>query len=1577
MDRCRRLRLIFVGLCLFSIFLSDECRKLEGYSFPVYTTDFCPRNETEWKARSSTFNCSKDSSYACFPNENITELLEFCYPLRIIAIQEGNCLFLARKRSELNSIDCKGFTHGCPTSHYLGSTVYKYQSCVSIGNGCFLAEQSCESTTQHTEPKGQQGSHWIETILIPSLIGALVLCSIVFLSIVIYRRTRSNNRQLTNDEENPERHKLLSHNDRDEPDYEKWIVGQWQEDDNFFVSTKAAQEVDSVVKTNNLIIVLGHSGSGKSAIIQHIALKYRKQGWVVKPMFSAEEIHHAFKAGHYMKDKTIFVFNDPIGKESLDEILLNEWERYKDTINLLIKPIKLLLSCRKSVFLDQRADEFFKEKRKIIDIDESDIKLNKEEKILMLEKHLSTDKPTQEEIGKILETEMYFPLLCKMYSNYSKEGNRKVIFFKEPVTVLSKEIKSYKNKNRESYCALVCLVLFNGKICLKDLIENSTLFSKSLQLCKLPPHTLPSTIFNELKKIEGCFVKKIGNTYSFYHDFVMEVTTFILGTEHPVETIQYADISFLRKRVILEINTSNDAFTISLSDDYIDELVNRLFQELLGDRFLEVVLNPCLKEEKVVNGIIKRLEKDNDTLEMMIKRKQTGHKQQNSKLENEQMKKKWYTRLDFVSSESALSLLFALIAFQHDQISRFCLQKLQQNKKNLKNSDLFAAACCNGSEMLIQIFTKEQTSEFKEEAWDNMLPVHIISVFHNHNLLDNIIKNSNDANELTTDEIHWTPLILASANDMEDEGKCNLSCTTAVRRDETIKRLIQKGADVNLCNVRGLSPLYMASQNGHESTAKLLLDNGADVNLCTYDGRSPLWTACFEGHNSTAQLLLNKGADVNLPDNDGDGPLHVACQEGHESTAQLLLKNAAGVNSINKDGISPFYRACRNGHESTAKLLLDNGADVNLCNNDGRSPLWTACFEGHDSTAQLLLNKGADVNLSDNDGDGPLHVACQEGHESTAQLLLKNAAGVNLINKDGISPLYRACRNGHESTAKLLLDNGADVNLCDNEGSSPLWTACFEGHDSTAQLLLNKGADVNLSDNDGDGPLHVACQEGHESTAQLLLKNAAGVNSINKDGISPLYRACRNGHESTAKLLLDNGADVNLCDNEGSSPLWTACFEGHDSTAQLLLNKGADVNLSDNDGDGPLYMACQEGHESTAELLLNKGADVNLRKGDGVGPLYIACQEGHERTVQLLLNSSADISLCMNDGSSPLYVACCRGHANIVQVLLENGSDVNLPEHGGGSPLYIACYRGHEKTANILLNKGANVNQCKSNGATPLYAACQNGRGSIVQLLLRHGADASICMNDGAGPIFVACQNGHKTAVETLIETDAGVNLCMGDGTSPLYIASQRGHETIAQLLLDRGALVNLCNKYNSSPLYAACFWGYCSIAQLLLRNGANINQCLDDGSTPLHASCFRGHESIVQYLLKNGADLDLCDIDGSGPLYRASQIGHENTVRILLDNNANVNSCTKIGASPLYGACENGHVDVVQLLIKSGADVNLAVMDDNSSLLIACQNGHHTTVQVLLNSGADVNLCNKKGCSPFYAACFKGYDKL
>lgn len=67
---------------------------------------------------------------------------------------------------------------------------------------------------------------------------------------------------------------------------ESIIIEQWLQENKRFISTNACREVEKYFASHNLVIVAGHSGSGKSAIIQHIALNNRSQGFNVKPIDS-------------------------------------------------------------------------------------------------------------------------------------------------------------------------------------------------------------------------------------------------------------------------------------------------------------------------------------------------------------------------------------------------------------------------------------------------------------------------------------------------------------------------------------------------------------------------------------------------------------------------------------------------------------------------------------------------------------------------------------------------------------------------------------------------------------------------------------------------------------------------------------------------------------------------------------------------------------------------------------------------------------------------------------------------------------------------------------------------------------------------------------------------------------------------------------------------------------------------------------------------------------------------------------------------------------------------------------------
>jgi ankyrin repeat protein len=60
---------------------------------------------------------------------------------------------------------------------------------------------------------------------------------------------------------------------------------------------------------------------------------------------------------------------------------------------------------------------------------------------------------------------------------------------------------------------------------------------------------------------------------------------------------------------------------------------------------------------------------------------------------------------------------------------------------------------------------------------------------------------------------------------------------------EVVKCLLSSGADINLHDEDGCSPLGMASLTGKCDVVKCLISSGADINLCCPLGRSPLFEA--------------------------------------------------------------------------------------------------------------------------------------------------------------------------------------------------------------------------------------------------------------------------------------------------------------------------------------------------------------------------------------------------------------------------------------------------------------------------------------------------------------------------------------------------------------------------------------------------------------------------------------------------------------------------------------------------------------------------------------------------------------
>jgi ankyrin repeat protein len=111
-----------------------------------------------------------------------------------------------------------------------------------------------------------------------------------------------------------------------------------------------------------------------------------------------------------------------------------------------------------------------------------------------------------------------------------------------------------------------------------------------------------------------------------------------------------------------------------------------------------------------------------------------------------------------------------------------------------------------------------------------------------------------------------------------------------------------------------------AAGTGHLQTVRFLLDHGADPDVRTTQGGSALYWAASNGHREVAALLLERGVAVNVARDCGWTPLTAAIYNGHEEIADLLL--GAGANPDHRVREETMYQwAVRHGRERIAKSL--------------------------------------------------------------------------------------------------------------------------------------------------------------------------------------------------------------------------------------------------------------------------------------------------------------------------------------------------------------------------------------------------------------------------------------------------------------------------------------------------------------------------------------------------------------------------------------------------------------------------------------------------------------------------------
>jgi ankyrin len=254
----------------------------------------------------------------------------------------------------------------------------------------------------------------------------------------------------------------------------------------------------------------------------------------------------------------------------------------------------------------------------------------------------------------------------------------------------------------------------------------------------------------------------------------------------------------------------------------------------------------------------------------------------------------------------------------------------------------------------------------------------------------------------------------------------------------------------------GMTPLLYASRDGRMETVRMLLDAGADINLRDANDITPLIAAITNNHPDVARYLIERGADIKAADWYGRTPLWAAVE-----TRDMDLDNATFENSIDR---APFLELIQ--------VLLERGADPNArtkevppVRNDflritaslswvdftGQTPFITAALAGDLTVMKLLLKHGADPNIPTFAGTTALMAAAgvnwvvdQTYDEGQAALLdavklcVELGLDVNAVNSMGLTAMHGAANRGSDEIIKYLASIGAKLDVKDKEGRTPL-----------------------------------------------------------------------------------------------------------------------------------------------------------------------------------------------------------------------------------------------------------------------------------------------------------------------------------------------------------------------------------------------------------------------------------------------------------------------------------------------------------------------------------------------------------
>jgi len=800
-----------------------------------------------------------------------------------------------------------------------------------------------------------------------------------------------------------------------------------------------------------------------------------------------------------------------------------------------------------------------------------------------------------------------------------------------------------------------------------------------------------------------------------------------------------------------------------------------------------------------------------------------------------------------------------------------------------------------------------------------------------------------------------------------------LQYAAALVHDDAIRALLKNGANPNYQDRDGDTPLHLCLSSLPHSDAKrvaaiiALQQFGADIEIPNSSGKTPLHCAVLINNTPSVQVLLEAKVDVNCRDNNRDTPLHFAVANGNVEMVIKLLKNGANVNAKNKAGKTPLDLAKEYNQAEMRKKLIDAGAASVLVES--------AAVDKPKVKKQGSWSKSENKRLPIPDKllktvEQQIETIMHEQHLKKYIALPKDK------NERLAAAALTAVKQGDLSAVQSLLKEGLDPNLKDKNGKTLLALATINNYPAVMAALVQHGANCDVA-------LYLISDE-IDNTTTLKQLITMGVNEVWL--FLALYKSIAAGKIHVAEMLIpllksDDLFEINLV---GENLLHLAIKNGREDIFCLLLEYGIDPTAENDAGHTPLDLAVWGGHIAVVKKILSSMKNaISLEKIKQL--VFKAINKDDIHIVKLLLNYNRDII------GDIIARACHEKKPWAITTLISAGINLKQIFAIGGEELLtwlpaIKVLHGAAEVGDIATLKKlqevklVSLNQADQEGNTALSIAAQANQYNFVAELIRFGADINAANKNGQTILYLAASRGHLQTMQILIGAKANV-------TAVLDQALKEKNITVLLSLLSLKAIS--WKEINKKIAPAMKEWFMGAIQDGLMHGFAAANDCeaFDEllvsmkeqvmlsrnaeGLTPFMVAAKSGALEVVEYLQATGADILATSQNGNTALHWAVATGQTMVVAKLLENKADPMIRNQLGQLPLHLAANGGHSQIIKMLFaQKDGNPNDRDDDQQTPLHLAAANGHVTVVRQLISGGADLHAINCYGLTPWdYAA--------